>query len=153
MWRDLARQAEAYGLGFKVPDPERGPAFPQNGLKAARLAIVGHDEGWGAGFAREVFRAQFVHGRDIASEDVLRWSLHAAGTDGAAALAASGSDEVKLQLRTQTEAARGHGIFGAPSFTTVSGELFWGDDRLEAALAWAVREATNQVSDGTADRG
>ncbi|MEO0786484.1 MAG: 2-hydroxychromene-2-carboxylate isomerase, partial [Pseudomonadota bacterium] len=30
------------------------------------------------------------------------------------------------------------GLFGAPSFT-VGEELFWGDDRLEDAIAWAKR--------------
>lgn len=30
------------------------------------------------------------------------------------------------------------GIFGAPSFF-VDGELFWGNDRLDEALAWATR--------------
>jgi 2-hydroxychromene-2-carboxylate isomerase len=30
------------------------------------------------------------------------------------------------------------GLFGAPSFT-VGDELFWGNDRLETALAWAQR--------------
>ncbi|MEZ5580431.1 MAG: hypothetical protein R3F36_15045 [Candidatus Competibacteraceae bacterium] len=30
------------------------------------------------------------------------------------------------------------GIFGAPTFI-VGDELFWGNDRLEAALAWATR--------------
>ena len=29
------------------------------------------------------------------------------------------------------------GIFGAPSFTTADGEMFWGNDRLEGAIAWA----------------
>ena len=28
------------------------------------------------------------------------------------------------------------GIFGAPSFVTPDGELFWGNDRLVRALAW-----------------
>jgi len=32
------------------------------------------------------------------------------------------------------EAAR-KGLFGAPSFVTGDGELFWGNDRLEQALA------------------
>jgi 2-hydroxychromene-2-carboxylate isomerase len=31
------------------------------------------------------------------------------------------------------------GVFGAPSFTAADGELFWGNDRLEQALAWAKR--------------
>ena len=28
------------------------------------------------------------------------------------------------------------GIFGSPSFVA-DGEMFWGDDRLEEAMAWA----------------
>jgi 2-hydroxychromene-2-carboxylate isomerase len=43
------------------------------------------------------------------------------------------------QLRAQTEEAQRLGIFGAPSFVTADGELFWGNDRLEAALDWATR--------------
>src|SRR5438034_216531 len=43
----------------------------------------------------------------------------------------------KARLRTQTEQAERLGIFGAPSFTTTDGELFWGNDRLEQALRWA----------------
>jgi 2-hydroxychromene-2-carboxylate isomerase len=36
----------------------------------------------------------------------------------------------------QTERAQALGIFGAPSFT-IGDELFWGNDRLERAVAWA----------------
>jgi len=51
-------------------------------------------------------------------------------------LAAAGSDAVKRALRAQTEAAVAAGIFGAPAFIASDGELFWGNDRLEQALAW-----------------
>ena len=44
--------------------------------------------------------------------------------------------ETKQKLRGFTEQARALGIFGAPSFV-VDGEMFWGDDRLEDAIAWA----------------
>ncbi|MDA0276487.1 MAG: DsbA family protein, partial [Proteobacteria bacterium] len=46
--------------------------------------------------------------------------------------------EAKAKLRLQTERAQALGIFGAPSFV-VGDELFWGNDRLEAALEWARR--------------
>jgi 2-hydroxychromene-2-carboxylate isomerase len=39
-------------------------------------------------------------------------------------------------MRHNTESAIELGIFGAPSFT-VGNELFWGNDRLEAALEWS----------------
>ena len=43
-----------------------------------------------------------------------------------------------LTLRSATEEAQRHGIFGAPSFVAGS-ELFWGNDRLEQALGFAKR--------------
>ena len=46
------------------------------------------------------------------------------------------ADANKLKLREQTERARAKGIFGAPTFL-VGAEMFWGNDRLDDALAWA----------------
>ncbi|MEM8685583.1 MAG: DsbA family protein [Pseudomonadota bacterium] len=44
--------------------------------------------------------------------------------------------ETKERLKAQTAHAATLHIFGAPTFITDDGELFWGDDRLEQALAW-----------------
>lgn len=41
-------------------------------------------------------------------------------------------------LRARIHQAEARGLFGAPSFW-VTGELFWGNDRLEEAVEWAVR--------------
>ena len=49
---------------------------------------------------------------------------------------------MKAELRANTEAAMNRGLFGAPTFVTADGELFWGDDRLEQALDWAVAKST-----------
>jgi 2-hydroxychromene-2-carboxylate isomerase len=61
------------------------------------------------------------------------------GVDANAVLTRAQSTEVKAALRSNTEEATALGIFGAPSFV-VDGELFWGNDRLDDALAWAHRE-------------
>ena len=53
----------------------------------------------------------------------------------AAVLATARGNEAKSCLRRNTERAVELGIFGAP-MTVVGQELFWGNDRLEAALAW-----------------
>ena len=47
------------------------------------------------------------------------------------------SPEAKAKLRSRTEEAQALGIFGAPTFV-VDGEIFWGNDRLETAVAWAL---------------
>lgn len=130
MVRDVGRLAAARGLAFDMPDP-----FPANGLKAARVAVVGMAEGWTASFSKAVFRAEFAEGRDIADESVLADLLTGLELDAADILARSNAPTIKERLRTATETAGRLGIFGAPSFTTGDGELFWGDDRLELALA------------------
>ena len=52
--------------------------------------------------------------------------------------ARAGAAETKARLRAGTEEAQRLGIFGAPSFVA-GDELFWGNDRLEDALAWLRR--------------
>ena len=47
------------------------------------------------------------------------------------------SDGIKAALKAQTAAAMDKGLFGAPSFVANDGELFWGFDRMEEALAHA----------------
>jgi 2-hydroxychromene-2-carboxylate isomerase len=134
MWRDLERLAEDLSLPFRQPEP-----FPQNGLLPARVALIGFTQGWGERFCVEVFRAQFAEGRRIDEPATLSDILSRLGTDATAALAAAQTDDNKARLRAQTEEAQRLGLYGAPSFVTASGELFWGNDRLEQALRWAKR--------------
>jgi len=131
MWRDLARICAADGLPFRRPDP-----FPQNSLLAARVALVGLKQAWGKEFVRAVYRAEFADGRNIADENVLTDLLRAVGEAPEETLALARSEEIKAELRGNTAAAEERGIFGAPSFVA-DGELFWGNDRLEQAFAWA----------------
>jgi 2-hydroxychromene-2-carboxylate isomerase len=85
-----------------------------------------------------VYQANFADDRDIASADVVARILDALGLPGAAVLARAESAEQRPLLRRQTERAMELGIFGAPTFA-VGAELFWGNDRLEQAVAWARR--------------
>ena len=134
MWRDLTRICEAEGIPLKLPPAK----FPQNGLKAARLALAGESEGWTPSFTRAVFAANYAEQKDISEDATLVPILDALGVDAKAAFAAANTPENKDALRRQTEEAASRGLFGAPSFT-IGDELFWGNDRLEAALAWAKR--------------
>ncbi|MCA0870601.1 2-hydroxychromene-2-carboxylate isomerase [Seohaeicola saemankumensis] len=135
MWRDMERRAEGLNLPLVRPDP-----FPQNSLRAARVALAALEsepEDGGPAFCRAVFAAEFGQGRDISDPATLADCLAEAGLDRA--LAARADDPaIKTALRGVGEEAARQKIFGAPSFT-VDGELFWGDDRLEQALEWAGR--------------
>ena len=134
MWRDLERLCADLDLPFGRPDP-----FPQNSLLAARVALFGLDHGWGEDFYRALVRAQFGDGRSIDDAVVVADVLAGLQVDPGEALAAARSDAIKARLRAQTEEAQQLGLFGAPTFTTADGELFWGNDRLEPALRWASR--------------
>ncbi len=133
MWRDLERQAAAYGLPpITKPDP-----FPQNSLNAVRVAIFGQDQDWLVPFSKAVFSASFSQGRSISEPSAVVAILDSLGLDGTQVLKAAASDTNKTKLRVSVEEARSRGIYGAPTFLTDDGELFWGNDRLEQALAWA----------------
>ncbi len=131
MWRDMERRAARYGLPFGRPS-----IFPMNGLRAARIMTAAVREPWAGAFARAVFAAQFGRGDDISRERVLVEAVRSCGADPDHWLARAQSDATKAELRDRTTEAKSLGVFGAPSFT-VGAELFWGDDRLEDAIAWA----------------
>jgi 2-hydroxychromene-2-carboxylate isomerase len=132
MWRDLERLCAELGLPMRRPSQ-----FPRNGLLPARVACWFQEEGWVPEFVRRVYRANFAEDRDIADAAVIGSLLQGLGAPEDA-LAAAASDAAKEKLRAQTGRAVALGIFGAPSFVAGS-ELFWGNDRLEAAVAWSRR--------------
>jgi 2-hydroxychromene-2-carboxylate isomerase len=134
MWRDLERTCATLGLPFRQPDP-----FPQNSVTAMRVALIGNDDGWGVEFTKRAYLAEFGEGRDIGVRSVLSATLAWLDLDADAMLTRAESQDNKRRLRTETETAEALGIFGAPTFVTEDGELFWGNDRLEQALAWAKR--------------
>jgi 2-hydroxychromene-2-carboxylate isomerase len=134
MWRDLERLCADLGLPFRQPQ-----TFPQPSLLAARVALVGLAQRWGEDFCRAVFRTEFGEAGLITDSATIARLLIPFGVDPDDVLAKAQSEPIKTRLRDETQAAQQLGIFGAPSFVTTDGELFWGNDRLEQAIAWATR--------------
>ncbi len=130
MWRDLERICAELAIPFRRPSQ-----FPRNGLLAARIACWFATEPWVPEFVRSVYRANFAEDLDISSATVLERRLDSLGQLGAALIQQAQSPESKEKLRAQTERAVTLGIFGAPTLV-VGPELFWGNDRLEAAISW-----------------
>lgn len=134
MWRDLERICAGQGLMFTRPDP-----FPQNSLLAARVATVLDDDARES-FSRAVYRAEFGDGLAIYDPTVLGAILDDLGLP-ADLIARADLEPVKTALRSNVAEAMRLGVFGSPSFVSDDNELFWGDDRLEVALEWAVARA------------
>ena len=135
MWRDLEREAAGLGLPFRRAQPvsaEQPRRRPRGGL--------GIDHPWGLTFAKAVYRAEFGEGRSIAEPAAVHAILVGLGLDADAVLKTAAAEPNKTRLKALTEEARSRGVFGAPTFFTEDGEMFWGNDRLEPALAWASGE-------------
>jgi 2-hydroxychromene-2-carboxylate isomerase len=127
---EVERRARDYGLEAVCwPQP-----WPTNYLYAMRAATYAFQVGRGREFTIEMFRHAFARGHDLAvEEDVLR-AAERAGLERDAVDGATRDPEIKLALRTATDAAHALGVFGVPT-VAVGGELFWGDDRLSDAAA------------------
>ncbi len=136
MWRDMEREAARFGLPFYRPK-----TFPQNGLLAARIALLGIEPGWTPTFTKAVYTAEFGECRDIADPAVLTGILTGMGLEAEGVIAEAQTDCNKMRLRRMGDEVRSRGLFGAPTFFTEDGEMFWGNDRLEQALGWAVAQA------------
>lgn len=130
MWRDMERLCRQRDLPLTRP-----AEFPQNGLKAARLALAIPQGEARAAFSGAVFAAQFGQGLNVSEEPVLRSALSAAGLPEDMIDRTADAD-IKSALFDQVARAKSLGIFGAPSFV-VDEELYWGDDRLDMAIRQA----------------
>lgn len=131
MWRDVERLCTDYAIPFKRPS-----VLPRNSVLAARVAVHYQNAPWVGAFVQRVFQANFVHDQDIADPAVIAACLRTVGQDPETTLTAAQDPAARPALRAATAEAQRLGLFGAPSFV-VGDELFWGDDRLEQALAWA----------------
>jgi len=127
---EVERRALAYGLGpVRWPEP-----WPGNTLLAMRAATAAADAGFARTFLLAALRLGFKDGRDLSDPAAVVDAASTAGIEGEALLAAASTPEVKAALRERTEAAIALGVEGVPS-VFVSGQAFWGDDRLEDAAA------------------
>jgi len=141
MWRDMERICNGLGLPLKRPEP-----FPQNSLLAARVALSLEGE-TRAAFSRLVYAAEFGKGLPIADRGVIAGLIAEIGLEPDAVLTRAENEANKTLLKSETARAANLGIIGAPSLVTEDGEVFWGNDRLEQGLDWAV-EATFAKASG-----
>ncbi|HEY8593990.1 MAG TPA: DsbA family protein [Devosiaceae bacterium] len=131
MWRDIERRAAARGLAPKLPAP-----YPLAALELAnQVAAIAEREGWCEAYTVATYRRWFEDAEPAGSEPNLSASIAEAGEDPERVLAEAEGAAGVVALAENTDEARRLGIFGSPSFV-VGTELFWGDDRLEDAMAW-----------------
>jgi len=133
---ECERRASAYGLPpFRWPDP-----WPPNGLFSMRVATFAKEIGRTVAFSLAAYRQAFAAGRDLSEPDNVYIAAASVELHPKAIAKAVARDAIKLRLREATEEAGDRGVMGVPT-VVVGTEVFWGDDRLEDAVAAASRGA------------
>jgi 2-hydroxychromene-2-carboxylate isomerase len=136
VWHDMVRECRKYQLPWKRPTD-----FPRLSLLPVRIAVLGEGEPWLVPFCERVMLRNFSLDLDIGSAASMAEVLDGLQLDAEAIIAAAQSDANKLRVRERTEQARQRGVFGAPTFFA-AGEMFWGNDRLDDAIAWLAADQT-----------
>jgi 2-hydroxychromene-2-carboxylate isomerase len=126
---ELKRWREVRGIPLTLV-PKYSPC---DDTAATRLVIAARLRGEDAlKLSLELGRAVWEREETLADASVVSSAAERAGLD-AAALRTGGPSDAELDaLHEQyTQEALAAGVFGAPSFVLPSGEIFWGQDRLE----------------------
>jgi len=118
---DIERWVKRYSLAFNM-----NPLFPQNTLKALRLALVAQKHGTFEPVHRALFDAMWVYEKDLNDKEVLAEIAAKAG------LSLEGIEDpaIKDELKANTNEACERGAFGAPTFF-IGDQMFFGNDRFD----------------------
>jgi 2-hydroxychromene-2-carboxylate isomerase len=125
---EIEERAERYGL----PPIAWPVGWPNNTLKAMRAAIWADRLGEGRRFALAAFRRAFREGVDLSRLDEVAAVAEDVALPAEEMAAAIEAQETKDALREATARAWARGVAGVPCIE-VGDEIFYGDDRLEAA--------------------
>ena len=128
--KDLQDWARLAGIRISWPMT----IFPINSVKAMRGCIAAGRQDRLVPYARGVFEAYWGQDRDITQDDLLADIAVAAGLDPDAIAAAMASDEIKAELRANTEELANRGGFGSPTFFVGDDgrcdDMYFGNDRM-----------------------
>jgi len=128
--KEVERRAGEYGL-MPVRWPE---GWPNNTLKAMRVATFAQTIGRAVAFSLAAFRQAFAGGKDLSDVDNILIAAAACELHPNAILKALETQSVKDRLKQATAEAYERGVRGVPT-VAVGDELFYGDDRLEEAAS------------------
>ena len=128
--KSLADWARWTGVQIKFPPT----VFPVNSVKLMRGCLVLDGTGQLPAFAKAGFEAYWRDDLDIAQDAVVCEVCQRACVDADALLAAIGTQEIKDQLRANTEELIARGGFGTPTIF-LGDDMYFGNDHLPLVRA------------------
>ena len=135
--KDLQDWARHAGINVKFPPT----VFPVNSVKAMRACILLDPAGQLLPFATAAFEAYWGGDRDISQDDVLACLCRQVGVDAATTLAGIARQDIKDQLKANTEELIRRGGFGSPTMFVGDNDMYFGNDRLPLVRGALLRTA------------
>ena len=124
--KDLQDWARHAGLSIQNPPT----VFPVNSVKAMRGCILLEPQGKLVPFAQALFEAYWRDDRDISNDSVLTEAAERAGLSAAAFFTGIARQEIKDQLKANTDELIRRGGFGSPTMFVNGDDMYFGNDRL-----------------------
>ena len=135
--KDMQDWARHAGINLRFPPT----VFPVNSVKAMRACLLLEPAGKLLPFATAAFEAYWGGDRDISQDDVLADLCRQAGVDAATTLAGIARQDIKDQLKANTEEVIRRGGFGSPTMFVGDNDMYFGNDRLPLVRAALLRTA------------
>ncbi len=129
--QDMQQTARELGLALRYH-----PRFPLRPARALRASVRAAERGRASAFVQAVMHAYWSEEGDIEDVALLAAIGARCGLDPDDVAAATGGDDCKHAVETNTDLAIERGAFGAPTFVC-DGRLFWGNDRMDRLEVWA----------------
>ena len=131
MIRDCKLVAEKNKINFKF-----NSYFPIKTLNLMRGAMIAEEDDFQIFYIDKIFDAIWKDGLNMNDQNIIDKIIKNLEINPKTFFLRSSSQNIKNNLKQKTDDAYQKGIFGAPTFV-VNNKIFWGQDRLEFALAEA----------------
>jgi len=112
--------------------------FPIKTVNLMRGVLIAEEDGIANEYIDRIFEALWVSGLNLNDQVIIDRVLKNLDINPKTFALRLSNQNVKDELKKRTEEASDKGIFGAPTFY-VNNKVFWGQDRLEYALAESLK--------------
>ena len=133
MIRDCKMLSDKYKISFKF-----NSYFPIKTVNLMRGVLIAEEDGIEHQYIEKIIEALWIGGLNLNDQTIIDKVLKNLGINPKTFALRLSNQNVKDELKKRTQDAFEKGIFGAPTFF-VNNKVFWGQDRLEFALAESLK--------------
>jgi len=128
MFKDIQRWANKLDISFKM-----NPYFPILTVPHMRGAILAQKKGILEYYMQSMFDSMWLKGLNLNDQEILTQVASESGIDPNDFAEGISSDEIKNELKVNTQFAIDKGAFGVPTYF-LENEMFWGIDSIKFLL-------------------